>query len=266
MKKGRPKCICAPSCKTSKQAKQLPKQNIKVINLSESQRNRGQYFSSGPRAVASRSAPSIQLSASSSKRSVRVLGDDPSTHHSRTLKSSLSEKTLSQRNSNRKLDSSKHKDNLFESVTLVDSKHTDNRSRTNCTTAASVGRKRPSDCMALMADGPTKINMFPVANESLALATSSPTSVRHRNRKNFVNHNRTHHDQPSHHSRDFGKPRLLRVAARRDNVTTLPVRVPRHPQYPEEMFFVGTVPQTRRSRMQGRDLDIGNDIMVSCVR
>ncbi|XP_055623892.1 uncharacterized protein LOC129767236 isoform X2 [Toxorhynchites rutilus septentrionalis] len=266
MKKGRPKCICAPSCKASKQAKQLPKQNIKVINLSESQRNRGQYFSIGPRAAASRSAPSIQLSASSSKRSVRVLGDDPSTHHSRTLKSSsLSEKTLSQRNSNRKLDSSKHKDNLFESVTLVDSKHTDNRSRRNRTT---VGPKRPTtERMVFMADGPAKIDMLSAANGSLALEISSTAaSVRHRNRKGSVSRNRTRHEQPLHHSRDFGTPRLLRVASRKGNATTSPARLPRHPQYLEEMFYVGMVPQKRRGRMQGKDLDIGNDIMQQHMR
>lgn len=275
MKKGRPKCICAPNCKAPKQAKPMPtSQSIKVINLSESQRNRRQYFSSGPRAAASRMAPPPaafrQGGGSNNKRSVRLLGDEPSSHqhhHSRTVKTSLSEKTMSQRNSNGKIANSKRKDNLLEAVTLVNSRNRgDGGSRKENYT------ERPTDRMVLMADGPVQINSYTRKSRSEMkqpiLVTSSSANVRHRNRKVSYGYNQTdvashrvHEESPSrtpqHHSRDFGRPRLLRLeSSRRDN-RTFDARVHRRPSHLEEMFYV---PQNRRGRMHGDDFDFGNEI------
>nr|XP_029725653.1 uncharacterized protein LOC109426918 isoform X2 [Aedes albopictus] len=271
MKKGRPKCICAPSCKAPKQAKKLPNQNIKVINLSDSQRNRRQYFSSGPRAAASRMGPQ---SSSNNKRSVRLLGDEPSSHqhHSRTVKTSLSEKTISQRSSNGKVANSKHKDNLLETVTLVNSRiRGDDGSRPKVNQT-----DRLSDRMVLMADGPVQINSYARKSRSEAkpiLVQSSSANVRHRNRKVSSNgfnetlegSHRTH-NEPSptarshqHHSRDFGKPRLLRLETPGKDNRTVDARIPRKrpPLHLEGMFYV---PQNRRSRMRADDFDFGNEI------
>ncbi|XP_021697035.1 uncharacterized protein LOC5574901 isoform X2 [Aedes aegypti] len=270
MKKGRPKCICAPSCKAPKQAKKLPNQNIKVINLSDSQRNRRQYFSSGPRAAASRMGPP---SSSNNKRSVRLLGDEPSSHqhHSRTVKTSLSEKKISQRSSNGKVANSKHKDNLLETVTLGNrrSQGDDGSRKVNHT-------ERLSDRMVLMADGPVQINSYARKSRSEAkpiLVTSSSANVRHRNRKVSSNgynetlegSHRAHNEQtpssrsPHHHSRDFGKPRLLRLESSGKDNRTVDARIPRRqpPPHLEEMFYVA---QNRRSRVRADDFDFGNEI------
>ncbi|XP_055526881.1 uncharacterized protein LOC129719511 [Wyeomyia smithii] len=264
MKKGRPKCICAPNCKAPKQAKQLPKQNIKVINLSVSQRNRRQYLSTGPRTAASRSAPSIQLGGSNNKRSIRVLSDDPSqTHHStRTVKTSLSEKASSQRSNN------------------VSSRNRPDRSKVNCTGEddESTGCLHLNDRLVLMADSPMQTNTLPqgYAKKSRSEATpvlitsSVGTNLRHRNRKNTFGNNANNrtlaHEEPSrtqHHSRDFGRPRLLRLTPGNDN-GTIAVGDPRaHRRRPhlEDSFYVGEVPHSRRSRMRETDFDFGNEIM-----
>uniref|UniRef100_A0A8D8HRJ8 Follistatin n=2 Tax=Culex pipiens TaxID=7175 RepID=A0A8D8HRJ8_CULPI len=232
MKKGRPKCICAPNCKAPKQMKHhhpqqhFPDQKIKVINLSESQRNRGQYFT-----------PSIQLaggsrsSNSNNKRSIRLLDEDPTRSASRTVKTSLSEKPSSQRSSTSKQQAtttSRRKDNLLESVTLVDSS---SRSST----------PRPTDRTVL---------------------TTASANVRHRNRKTAVNRalaavTEVHRGT---HSRDFGRPRLLRLT-KENGTKPAGSRVPREPQYREDMFYVGAVPQVRRSRMRGAEPDFGNEIV-----
>ncbi|XP_058837450.1 uncharacterized protein LOC131693555 isoform X2 [Topomyia yanbarensis] len=288
MKKGRPKCICAPSCKAPKKAKQLPKQNIKVINLSVSQRNRRQYLSTGPRTAESRSGPSIQLGGgSNNKRSILLLSDDPSTHHSRTVKTSLSEKALSQRSSNGKLANPKHKDNLLESVTLVSSRNRGNRSKSNCSAVDSADCIRPTDRMVLMADGPMQTNTLPLGYAKRSHSESSPvlvtsstgSNVRHRNQKaSLAGSNRTvstHriHDELSrtqHHSRDFGRPRLLRLTPGHDNDTiasagsssTIPRLHRRRPKYLDDTFYVGEVSHSRRNRMHGgADFDFGNEIM-----
>ncbi|XP_058466671.1 uncharacterized protein LOC131439544 isoform X2 [Malaya genurostris] len=287
MKKGRPKCICAPSCKAPKKAKQLPKQNIKVINLSVNQRNRRQYSSSGPRAAESRSAPSIQFKrGSNNKRSVRLVNDDTTSHQgSRTVKTSLSEKALSQRSSNGKLANPKHKDNLLESVTLVSSINRGNRSKWNCTTVGSMGCIRPTERMVLMADGPIQTNTLPLgytkkirSESSPVLVTSGPTgtNVRHRNRKNSIVNNRTlsTHDpsRSQHHSRDFGRPRLLRLTPDNGNDTIAlagsssssnpRLHRRRPPHDVEDLFYVGEMSHyPRRNRMHGDDFDLGNDIM-----
>ncbi|XP_065087868.1 uncharacterized protein LOC135709451 isoform X2 [Ochlerotatus camptorhynchus] len=272
MKKGRPKCICAPNCKAPKQAKPLTNQSIKVINLSESQRNRRQYFSSGPRVAASRMTPPSPLKqggGSNNKRSVRLLGDEPSSHqhHSRTVKTSLSEKTISQRSSNGKLANSKRKDNLLETVTLVNS-----RSRGDGGSRMVNHTERPTDRMVLMADGPVQINSYARKSrfdmKQPILVTSSSANVRHRNRKVSNGYNQTDvathrvHDEsssrtPQHHSRDFGKPRLLRLESSGKDNQTVDARVPRRPPHLEEMFYV---PQNRRGRLRGGDFDFGNEI------
>lgn len=235
MKKGRPKCICAPNCKAPKQMKHhhpqqhFPDQKIKVINLSESQRNRGQYFT-----------PSIQLaggsrsSNSNNKRSIRLLDEDPTRSASRTVKTSLSEKPSSQRSSTSKQQAtttSRRKDNLLESVTLVDS--SSSRSST----------PRPTDRTVL---------------------TTASANVRHRNRKTAVNRTLAAVTEVHRgtHSRDFGRPRLLRLT-KENGTKPVGSRVPREPQYREDMFYVGAVPQVRRSRMRGVEPDFGNEIVVS---
>ncbi|XP_053684085.1 uncharacterized protein LOC128734096 [Sabethes cyaneus] len=289
MKRGRPKCICAPNCKAPKQAKQLPKQNIKVINLSVSQRNRRQYLSTGPRTAESRSAPSIQLGGSNNKRSIRVPSDDPSrSHHStRTVKTSLSEKASSQRNNNGKLANSKHKDNLLESVKLVSSRNRIDRSNVNCTSeeVESTGCVRPNDRLVLMADSPMQTNTLPQGYAKKSRSDATPVlitssvgtaNLRHRNRKTTTTgsnvNNRTlslhraHEDSPRtahQHSRDFGRPRLLRLSPENDNGTIAvgDPRVRRRPQFLEDAFFVSEVPHSRRSRMRETDFDFGNEIM-----
>ncbi|XP_062541446.1 uncharacterized protein LOC134209478 isoform X2 [Armigeres subalbatus] len=270
MKKGRPKCVCAPNCKASKQGKQLPNQNIKVINLSDSQRNRRQYFSSGPRAAASRMGPPSSRSGggSNNKRSVRLVSDEPSSrqHHSRTVKTSLSEKTLSQRSSNGKVANSKHKDNLLETVTLVNS-----RSRGDGGSHKANRTERLSDRMVLMADGPVQVNSYARKSRSESkpiLVTSSSANVRHRNRKVSSNDfNQTlegsyrpqSESKQQHHSRDFGKPRLLRLDPSDKDNRTVDARIIRRrpPSHLEEMFYV---PANRRSRMRVHDFDFGNEI------
>uniref|UniRef100_A0A1Q3FQR2 Putative kazal type serine protease inhibitor n=2 Tax=Culex tarsalis TaxID=7177 RepID=A0A1Q3FQR2_CULTA len=239
MKKGRPKCICAPNCKAPKQIKHhhpqqqqhFPDQKIKVINLSESQRNRGQYFT-----------PSIQLaggsrsSNSNNKRSIRLQDEDPAKSPARTVKTSLSEKPSSQRSSTSKqaTTTSRRKDNLLESVTLVDSSSSSSQSLT----------PRPTDQTVL---------------------TTTTANVRHRNRKSSLNRTLAVADvHRGTHSRDFGRPRLLRLTP--GNTTTSGTkpagsRVPRQPQYREDMFYVGAVPQVRRSRLRGAEPDFGNEIV-----
>ncbi|EDS33148.1 conserved hypothetical protein [Culex quinquefasciatus] len=203
MKKGRPKCICAPNCKAPKQMKHhhpqhqqhFPDQKIKVINLSESQRNRGQYFT-----------PSIQLaggsrsSNSNNKRSIRLLDEDPTRSASRTVKTSL-------------IDSSS------------------SRSST----------PRPTD---------------------RTVPTTASANVRHRNRKTAVNRTLAAVTEVHRgtHSRDFGRPRLLRLT-KENGTKPAGSRVPREPQYREDMFYVGAVPQVRRSRMRGVEPDFGNEIV-----
>ncbi|KAL1399483.1 hypothetical protein pipiens_008178, partial [Culex pipiens pipiens] len=204
MKKGRPKCICAPNCKAPKQMKHhqlqqhFPDQKIKVINLSESQRNRGQYFT-----------PSIQLaggsrsSNSNNKRSIRLLDEDPTRSASRTVKTSL----------------------------IDSSSSSSSRSST----------PRPTDRTVL---------------------TTASANVRHRNRKTAVNRTLAAVTEVHRgtHSRDFGRPRLLRLT-KENGTKPAGSRVPREPQYREDMFYVGAVPQVRRSRMRGAEPDFGNEIV-----
>ncbi|XP_055608702.1 uncharacterized protein LOC129755982 [Uranotaenia lowii] len=253
MKKGRPKCVCAPNCKSPKQAKHYQqKQNIKVISLTESQRNRGQYFEAGQQ-------PRVQLAGgSNSKRSVRHPADGGfanSRHNPRTVvKTSISEKSTSQRSSSSS--NSNRKDNLFESVTLASSK-----SRTD-SLESNGGGVWPTDRMVLMADSPASLS-----------PSSSSANVRHRNRKVSAELNRTLLDaetathrgqqQRQHHSRDFGKPRLLRIlpagSGRNVSLTVGRSRQPR--QNAGDMFYVGPVPVPhRKNRMHGMDLEFENEI------
>ncbi|XP_053674524.1 uncharacterized protein LOC128724827 [Anopheles nili] len=306
MRRNRPKCICAPTCSGGggKRQPQPPKrpnrphpfqhqqlhqqqlhqeprfhqQNIKVINLSESQRNRQQYFADAGRQPR--------------PRQLRYTGPEMPTGGRSVKKSSLSENRSpgSQRASAKHgaKDSGKDKQhNLLASVTLVSSSRvgdgsssssrstgtskSTHRAGVNCTATTSAGQTPPGcswtggERMVLMQDGPLPNGLalnYPTGGKATATSkskgsVSAATTPRRHHRKDIppVHGNRTileqtHRTKPGSGGKPtstvvppfvaFGKPKLLHVGrtSRKRNGTAA-VRVPRRePQYMDDIFFV----------------------------
>uniref|UniRef100_A0A182QX14 Follistatin n=1 Tax=Anopheles farauti TaxID=69004 RepID=A0A182QX14_9DIPT len=332
MRRNRPKCICAPTCSggggnrrrpqtprrnnrlqsTVHQQKQeqeqeqdlhqqprFHQQNIKVINLSESQRNRRQYFADAGRQPR--------------PRQLRYTG--PETDGRSVKKSSLNENRTPPGGSQR-ASAKDRKHNLLESVTLVSSKRDGGSSssssssisststskagtnqmsqpvaaRTNCT-AVGFGARAPPGCNSSGRDwtGGERIVLqqnglaltYPTGGKGGAKgkatgtsATAKPTRRHHRKDGGAppVRGNRTAHEQ-SHRKPPtaapfvaFGKPKLLRVpgVGRRHNGTA--VRIPRRePNYLDDAFFIEQYHQQRKGRKYQGRLPLedvwGNEIM-----
>lgn len=326
MRRNRPKCICAPTCSggggNRRRPQQAPKrnnrlhtvhqrqeqeqqlhqhqqprfhqQNIKVINLSESQRNRRQYFADAGRQPR--------------PRQLRYTGPRETGGRS-VKKSSLNENRTA--GGSQRANGNDRKHNLLESVTLVSSnRDAGSRSSSISSTSTSKGGTVLAGLNCTAAGyGPTPPGCTPSGRDwtggerivlhqtGLALnyptdgkggraakgkgtgAVPVPTKRHHRKDGPMRGANRTMHEQthrkPSTSSSTaapfvaFGKPKLLRVPGRvgRQRNGTATVRIPRRePNYLDDAFFMEHFHQHPRKdrKHQGRMPveDVwGNEIM-----
>ncbi|XP_049299324.1 uncharacterized protein LOC125772044 [Anopheles funestus] len=293
MRRNRPKCICAPTCsggsnkrrpqssrrnnrlhqlhqQQQQQHEQQPRfhqQNIKVINLSESQRNHRQYFAdtgrqprprqlryTGPETVDGRGGRSVKKSS---------LSENRTPGGSQRASAKLSAK-----------DNAKDKKhNLLESVTLVSSSrggsssNSSKHSRTSGTSTSKGSTHRPRNCTAagygpvpsgcnpsgrdwtggeriVLQQSGLALNLKPTGSkgtapkgrEQSAVSTFIPpttTTRRHHRKEVPVRGNQTMNEQTHRKSTTvapfvaFGKPKLLRVPRVGRKQNGTAVRVPR---------------------------------------
>ncbi|XP_050074001.1 uncharacterized protein LOC126561736 [Anopheles maculipalpis] len=293
MRRNRPKCICAPTCSgggSNKRRPQSPRrnnrlqqlhqphhhpeqqprfhqQNIKVINLSESQRNHRQYFAdtgrqprprqlryTGPETVDGRGGRSVKKSSLSENRSPGGSQRAASAKHS--AKDNAKDK----------------KHNLLESVTLVSSSSRDGSSSNSSKnsrssgTSTSKGTHPTRNCTAptfgpvppgctppgrdwtggqriVLQQHGLALNLHPTGSKgpkaskgkgrTVASTFNPPTTRRHHRKDGPVRGNQTMneltHRKPSTAAPfvAFGKPKLLRVPRVGRKQNGTAVRVPR---------------------------------------
>ncbi|KFB50673.1 AGAP006282-PA-like protein [Anopheles sinensis] len=285
MRRNRPKCICAPTCsgggggrspkrynqlygaRTPKPQTHYRQQNIKVINLSESQRNRRQYFADDGRVQRARQVRYTDPAVGDAQRKNPSLGSESqraSTHRPHPRARSPSR----------------------PAPPVNCSAPADAPTDAGCPTSTatpSASSWTGGERMVLLQDAPAApnglaLNHAPAGKGSGRLKghpAAAPTTTRRHHRKmlEVANQTMTHHPKDTGKGREhkpttvtpfaaFGKPKLLRVPKHGGGRQNGTVRVPRRePHYQDDIFFVENYHHRRDSHHPAMDDFLGNEIM-----